>query len=407
MDLNEIVGSKMIFDPEKLRSTECSFLPRFLMDNRMAITQRINETTKACLIKGRHMVPKPSFCSEPSFIAKGYGDWHTLMSKRLYGEGERGSAIRSVIPLASYLYEGYALPPSKLILGCETTTRLPVWLQNWLLQVEGLSPEETAELYSILEAPAVKADAVYVLKTRIEELAAEHGIEPQVFVLYPGFITKDRNDLQKFAQVQFRETGNTYEESIDFFGTQKLLRLIIMLCVIYQVSPEYLLLQDYSEFAVKEDGRFYLPAQRKFLSLILQASAATRAKAVGYVLATTAGKMKAGAKMPNYVSAEVKNKYGDAPVDVMAASAESDLSKNQFERSIVKLLKPKLLEILSDSAVPLSVQSLHNVVQGSYRLARKALTELEAEGKIVKTFAHGKMAWEKVNDGRSQKKQTK
>ena len=69
-------------------------------------------------------------------------------------------------------------------------------------------------------------------------------------------------------------------------------------------------------------------------------------------------------------------------------------TRKDIEQQIVASLKPKLLALLSLNNEPVSSARLFEVVDGHNRLARRALLELEKEGKVEKiTMERGAATW--------------
>lgn len=414
VSLMEGIGENFVFDIAKLKGVDSVSFTKFLLDNGKDIGRRINETAKTYLLKGYVPGHEPAFSEYPDFKEKGYDRWYPLLRRKLCTPCSKGSAVNSILPVAVYLYDCYGISPSKLILGCEAQTTLPAWLCSFMEQVDQLSTFEMNQLNEILErGKTVRSDTVYVLKSRIHEMAAERGIRPDEFFLYPGLMTVDLPIVRSYAETSIKETHNTYADTNVLLGNHKILRMILSMCVIYQVSCEYLLLQDYSDFAVTSQGRYYPPAQRKLISSILRADSETRMKACGFVFAVSAKRVANGWDMPGLVRPgidDIDKETHDGPVNVMAAAtaASGKLTKNAFDTEFADSLKPKLLEILAASSVPVSSVRLFQVVEGPARLVRKALNGLAAEGKVERV-PMGRYAdsWQLVKSNRGRKPKTK
>lgn len=384
MSINGLVCPNMTIDIVKLRDVDPSAFSHYLMDNNAELTARINNTARAELLKGEVSGFEPSFANDPEFKAKWFTRWYQALRGRLCRNSSKGSALALLFPIAVYLHSCYGISCSKLILGCEAPTVPPLWMRSWLTQAEMLSAEETAQLYLILEnAPQVECDTAYILKSRVHELAAQNGIPFEQFCLYPGILEDDLSCVRDFVDAAFQETGTPYREMRPFLGNHKMLRFLISMCVRCQTSPDFFLLQDYSEFAVSEDGRYYRPSSRQLMSLLLRTDAATRAKAIGYVLAATTKRTVSCISLPD----ELLHLEGDVStmniMETYTAEGNSELTKDQRDQLIIDTLKPKLLGILNASNGPLSSTSLYRVADGHSRLARRALVLLEKEGKII------------------------
>lgn len=383
------IGSDMVLDIAKLKDVDPAALAKHLSNNVNEIGYRINEAAKEQLLEREVPGYEPSFAFDPDFSAKWFDRWYSALRGRLCTSSAKGSALPLLFPIAVYLYECYGFSCSKLILGCEAKTVPPLWLRNWLKQTDELSPSETTCLYDILESGrVVRCDTVYILKSRIQEIAAEKGIRSDDFFLYPGLMTQDYQMVKNFSGAVFKEEGNSYLEMKPFLGNHKMLRMLILLCVQNQVSPDFLLLQDYSEFAVTPQGRYYAPRHRKLMSLLLSVNAATRMKAVGYVFAVTARRVANGAEVPCDAQHPEKEpgRRAEEPLNVMKTMFEASGSMKSWEidAQIIESLKPKLLDMLEQSDSPVSSASLYQVIEGHSRLVRKALIILEQEGKIKK-----------------------
>ena len=377
----------MVLDIKKLKDVDFVLFAQFMAENGSAIIQRINDTTRAHIAKGEVPCHEPEFAATEEFKIKHFDCWYSTLYRRFCANNAKGSVLTLIFPIAVYLYECYGISCSKQILGCEAQTVPPLWLRSWLDQVNCLSADDTEELYALLESePPVRCETAFVLKSRIQEMAAAEGVRFDDFCMYPGLLTEDRPQVQGFINMELQETGNSFLTMRPALGSQKMLRFLVNMCVRYQVSPEYLLLQDYSEFAVTPQGRFYPPSQRKLMSMLLSAGAATRTKAIGFVMASSTKAVANGRPVPalELFNAEFRRIDDDKPLNVMEAiSSSNKTSKNERENQIVDSLKIRLLDILARSGEPVSSNSLFKVVDGHHRLAKKALLQLEKEGKVV------------------------
>lgn len=371
-----VFGPNASIDIAQLHGSDLVFLAKALSANSKEITQRLNATLKEYLQKGEIRGMEPTFLAAPDY-PKG-PRWYAALWARVGQDSTKGSVLPLLLPISVFLYDCYGLTPSKFLLDTEAKTTLPQWLQNWLVQVEAMSTQEYNHLCDILdEGEIVRCDTLYTLKSRIAELAASRGISTNEFIMQSYFLSTDYTAAFEFSGASFRETNNSYLAMKPFLGNHKMLRFLICLCVRYQVSPEYLLLQDYSDFAVTEQGRYYPPATRQLLSQLLQVDASTRSKAVGYVMAVTASKVMAGESIP-VVSAE----NADDTLNLMAAITNTKTTRKEAEEQLIESIKVKALEVLALSGEQVSSVKLYSLVEGHSRLVRKALTQLEAEGKI-------------------------
>lgn len=381
--IEELVGQDIILRPDVLKDTDPSDLSRFLIgDGKLRFIRRINDTAKDLLLSCEVPGHIPAFAEDPDFQTKWYSRWYIALKGRVCRNSSKGSVISLVFPLAVYLYECYGLSCSKLILGCEMKTVPPLWLRSWLEQVEYLTTEETAQLYSLLEkGTKVNCDTVFVLKSRFAEMAAERGIEPDDFLLgCPGIsLSQDIAFIREFTQARFLEQGTPYLDMKAYIGTHRLLRLMILLAIYYGISPDYLLLQDYSNFAVTPEGRFYPPVQRRMMSMLFALDTEARNEAVAFVMNAVADRIKAGEKVTTLASPE------QSAVDVIQHFIEADEGQRSVdtEQQLIESLKEKVYEILRLSGTPVSSAKLYQIVEGHHRVVRKALLELVKEGKVL------------------------
>lgn len=399
MSILDIVGPEMILDHKQLQGVDAGILARCLSDNSSVIVDRINNLTRQMIkSKGNPGVQGPAFASDPDFLPQNIHNWWEALRKRLLYDATRGSAIGLALPVAAYLYEAFGVTCSKAILGCEMPTVPPAWVQHWLTLANDLQKDEIDELYDLLEnAPAVRCDILYTLKVRLGEIAADRGILPDAFCFYPGLIIRDVPTIREFVDLQVQETGTPYATMKQHLGGQKMLRLVICTSMLYGVSPDYLLLQDYSSLITTPQGRIYDPSSRKLLSMLLNVDSGTRARAVGYVYAAAARRMLQTGALPPAVDALYSQKASaQTQVNVVAELSSSGMSKRKTEEQIIAALKPKMLEILSKANAPVSSARLFSEVEGHARLARKALFLLAEEGKIVR-IPNGRNAalWQK------------
>lgn len=371
-----IFGPNASIDIAQLQNADLVFVTKALSANSKEITQRLNTTLKEYLKKGEIRGGEPAFLAAPDY-PKG-PRWYAALWGKVGHDSAKGSVLPLLLPIAVFLYDSYGLAPSKFLLNTETKTTLPQWLQNWLAQAEVLSTQEYNRLCDILdEGEIVRCDTIYTLKSRISELAAARGISANELIMQSYFLSTDYTTALAFSCASFRETNNSYLEMKSFLGNHKMLRLLICLCIRHQVSPEYLLLQDYSDFAVTEQGRYYSPATRQLISQLLQADAATRAKAVGYVMSVTAARVMAGQGIP-----VVPSENTDDTLNLMAAMTNTNTTRKETEEQLIEFIKGKVLEVLASSGDQVSSVKLYSLVDGHERLVRKALTQLEAERKI-------------------------
>lgn len=392
--------SEPVFSPDvsidiaQFQNADLVFFAKALSANSKELTQRLNATLKEYLQKGEIRGMEPTFLAAPDY-PKG-PRWYAALWGRVGQDSAKGSVLPLLLPIAVYLYDSYGLAPSKFLLDTEPKTTLPQWLQNLLVQVDALSSLEYNRLCDILdEGSVVRCDTIYTLKTRIAELAASRGIPTDDFIMQSCFLSTDYTTTFEFSCAAFRETGNSYLAMKPFLGNHKMLRLLICLCVRYQVSPEYLLLQDYSDFATTEQGRYYPPATRQLISQLLQVDAATRTKAVGYVMAVTAARVMAGESVP---AASLDNT--DDTLNLMAAMTNTKTTRKETEEQLIESIKVKALDVLALSGEQVSSVKLYSLVEGHSRLVRKALTQLEAEGKVecipmTRTSPHWRLAKKK------------
>lgn len=378
MELNEIIGPDMVLDIQKLQGVDTASLTKYLSQNSKLLIQRINETTKEQILKGEVPGHEPAFAKE-LVGTKNFPSWYKMLYIRLGYANTRGSSLTYALSIAVYLYECYNLSCSQTILGMEAKTTPPLWAQRWLKQVRRLSTADTIRLYDILDSGTpTRCDTPYVLKSRLEEMAGERGIRPEELILYPGMLSGDLCLLKSFTDATILESGNAYKSISPFVGSNKMLRLIICLCVRHQVSPDYLLLQDYSELITMPDGSSYPLAQRKLLSILLSVDAATRMKAIGFVMAATT-------RCPNFDSDAECPVEESEQMNIMETYLSGDgLPVPAVEAQIVETLKPQLLRVLRENAYPVSSAMLLNTVDGHARLVRQALLQLEKEGVVQK-----------------------
>jgi len=79
----------------------------------------------------------------------------------------------------------------------------------------------------------------------------------------------------------------------------------------------------------------------------------------------------------------------------MESIGDDITNMRSFEKSFVRNhrltleLKPKILEVLSKSEIPLNLTDISNLVNGKWLTVKQALIDLEIEGKI-KHFRSGK-----------------
>lgn len=381
----------MILDITKLKDSDMAAFTKYLSENSKQLTVRIRDTTKELLSSEWVYGHDPSFVTDPAFKRDWLGGWRNAISRRLL-YSDRSSSIRLVFPVSVFLHDCYDVSCSKVLLGCETKTVPPVWLRSFLNQVQDFSKNELAELNAILDSGTVtRQDVVFTLSTRIAELAAERGMRPDEIILYPGIRTRDAEFMRKeLTPTKFTETGNSYAETKQFMGNHPMLRLVIALCALYQVSPDYLLIQDYSQYLVRPNGKKYPLRQKDIASRLLCVDTATQLKAIGYVFATSAAHVLDGQEVNFGEGLLVDNDTLNIMEFMSKASNDTVDAKN---KKFIETVKPKLLAVFAVNPGYVSQSKLYSVATGHTRLVRLALTELEAEGRIEKKTTPRGTSW--------------
>ena len=387
----------MIFDPKKLRDVDPRQLTEFLSTNATKLGERIEGTAQELLSQERVPGNEPAFAADPDFQKKWYDNWHQSLCYRVCEPYANRSIISFIIPATVYLHDCYNVSCSRVILGCEMPVVPPSWVRAWIAQVDMLSPVQERQLFDILAVTPVRCDTVYILKSRLEEMAVARGETLPNFLYYPGFIRSDRPlVVDGFAKAVFTETGNAYSDIKPYLGKYRMLRMIIAMAILYQVSPDYLLLQDYNDYAVTPNGKRYSATQRAWLSRLLSADAATRARAIGYVMAQTAIGVSQGNMDLSFLMDVKKATQGQGDtlnITEMLSSAPAEWSKDKIETAVVDQIKDVVMAALRNTPKA-SASKLFTLVDGDPAFVRRALYELEKEGSVKRATDTVDPYWE-------------
>ncbi len=393
-----LVGADYTIRPVDILDSDIPRLAKELSDNNSGIVERLNAMVKKCLQRGEVSDCEPPFAHSSDFLEQYPAGWYRLLWSRVGQEHAKGSILSTIFPTAVYLYESYGLPPSKLILGHEMTTTLPIWLQSWMHQVSKLPDSAHEELYKILYSGRIeKRNVVYTLKARLSEIAAAYSLPMETLALYPGILPSDTKMVADFVATPFRESSDSFSVIKPFLGNQKLLRMLICVCAIYNVTPEYLLLQDYSEFVLTAQGWHYPPSTRKLISLVLTVDAGTRARAIGFGMAASAVSLTPHREdwFMNPKEWAYAHKSSNT-IDFMVVMLNADDRVKESKMVLLQALKEQILATLRQKPEPVSTQKLYTLAKGHSSHVRKAITELKKEGKIERVDNPGALPYWKL-----------
>lgn len=376
---------------------------RFLSDNVLPLFQRINNTVRETLKQPEPVQGcAPDFFYSPDFRAYNKNSWYASIKRhiRTRPTGNNGSIIGLVLPVSVYLSDCYNISCSKLILGKDTTVVPPLWLRQFLSCVEQLSAMEQYRLFSILdEGTDTPCDTLYILKQRILELGAQQGNFTNEFIKYSGVLKKDVLHLLEFMELPLEEYGNSYLMMMDFLGKREMLRLVIAMSIVYQVSPDYLLLQDYSRYTITPQGKPYPLASQQLMSQMLRIDATTRRKAIAYAFACAS-------QRPEIQLLDDMAQAGNdeiRPVNTFQYQVKAN-GLVDAQRQIISELKPRIMDILDRATEPVSFSKFYSLVQGHTAYVRLALRELEREGAIESVFTQQNIhLWQKKTGKKSKK----
>lgn len=372
-------------DIKALKDVDMVNYTRFLSENILSLSQRINATVRETLKQPEPIEGcAPDFFYSPDFPASNKNSWYASLKRhiRVRPTGNNGSVICWVLPVSVYLSDCYNISCSRLILGKDTYIVPPLWMRQFLSCAKQLSSIEQYRLFSILdEGTYTPCDTLYILKQRILELGEQHGNFTNDFIRYPGVITKDVSHLLKYMELPIEEYGNSYLMMKDFLGKREMLRMVIAMSIAYQVSPDYLLLQDYSRYTVTPHGKPYPLALRQLMSRMLSIDATARRKAIAYAFACAS-------QRPEIRLTEDSNSVSSTdtmPLNTFQYQAKAgDLVAAQHQ--IVSTLKPRIMDILDTAKDPVSFSKFYSLVRGHTEYVRLALRELEREGIIESVF---------------------
>ena len=390
----------MVFDIEALREVDMTAFVQFLSSHNTELTQRYNSVAKDLLLSGKVDGHDPAFASDPDFLDSRAYDWYNSYYTRLCSPSSKGSVMPTILPMAVYLHDCYHLSCSEYLLGCKAKTVPPHWMRQFLKQVNALSFANKMQFYDILDRAAnVRCDTLFIFKSRLWELAAENSMSLGELVIYPGIIVESDVALLRddFVHASFTETGNRLRDMKPFMGKQKILRMLIALSVLYQVSPDRLLLQDYSEYAVTPDGEPYSMSERALMSRILSIDGASRNRAVAFVAAASA----IDAMENPYAIAPLEDAAIDsssAPLNVLAhLNVEGNFgNKIKIESELLESIREQFVELFNSTDEYISSTKLYSFVDGSTRLARNVLFMMEKEGFLERKMINRRNYWRRI-----------
>lgn len=394
MTLEELCPD-MVLDPAVLKDVDPVELTSFLIAHTSELSDRIDRTALELLSKKPPSGKAPQFADSPDFQKSWYKNWHQSLTRRVGKPYAERSLLNIFIPATVYLYDCYEVSCSKVILGCEVPTVPPKWVQAWLTEVDKLSGTQKNQLFNILSAGTIRCDSIYILKSRLEEMAVERGLALPDFLYYPGFSRKDKPAIvDGFAKTTFSEDKNEYLAMKPYLGKARMLRLIISISILYQVSPDYLLLQDYSEYATMPTGERYSVVQRAWLSKLLSVDAATRAEAIGFVMAQTAKTAMHGSEALDIINdMQATTKNGALSIRELISIAPSEWDKTQKDAFVVRKVK-KVIKANFRNVPKISAAKLFMLVDGNPTFVRRALYELEKDGLIRRATDTSEVYWE-------------
>lgn len=391
-------------DINTLKDVDMVNYTRFLSENILALSQRINATVRKTLAQDEPVQGcAPDFFYDPDFKKTKGSSWYATIKRHVRERptGNNGSVICWILPVSVYLSDCYNISCSQLILGKDTLTVPPLWLRQFLSCTEQLSSGELYRLFSILdEGTYTPCDTLYTLKQRIMELGTERGNFTNEFIKYPGVIVKDISRLREFMELSLAPYGNSYLKTKDFLGKREMLRLVIAMSIICQVSPDYLLLQDYSRHTVTPQGKPYSLASQQLMSQMLNIDAITRRKATAYAFACAS--QKPGICLTKDV---IKDAASDlVPLNTFQYQMNAqDLVAAQ--QQIIRALKPRIIDIINAAQEPVSFSKFYSLVQGHTEYVRLALRELEREGEIESVFSRQQThLWQKKTAAKNKSK---
>lgn len=404
MVFSDDIGIGFTIDVEALKDADIAQLAVSLSNNREKIGLQYTQLAEELIGRGKVEGNEPAFSFAPEFRKSTDFSWYTSISRRLGSSG--GSVMTHILPLAVYLHDCYGISCSKFFLGKEARTIPPLWVRNWVASAARLSPANKNLLYGIFEnGNTIRKETLYVLKSRIYELADERGIRRKDFFLPDGLLPRDVVFLRNFVGVTLHEGGDPYEVQKKYLGNHVMIRLVILFSVLYQTSPDYLLLQDYSEYAMNAAGRFYSGEERRFLSMLLQADTATQSMAVGFVNAVSASEIadapaqpvdegsdferiiyEEKKRHPMYVpgtsGSELVEAFGLPPRTNAERSKDTNNHRIQKKKEALEPIKPLIIAILKkrESATRAQILEEANI---SFALGKNALEDLEDEGIVM------------------------
>lgn len=294
MEYLEILAKYPAIDLQQFKRMEEAEVSDALSELKSVIELRFNQIASELIRTKRVKGCDPEFSFDPEFATAMYKNWNRfLMTRTMQVELKKYTIASAVLPLAVYLHDCYGVSCSQYLLGQDMSVRLPSHLQTWLEIVMSLNRRERHELDMIFaNCEPVRQETLFVLKSRLTEYCNSIGCSLKSFLTFSGMKSWDRKLRWAFAELPLTETGNGYGKQRPYIGATSLVRLLMYNAVHLDLSPDYFLLQDYSEYIVDAHGEPYSDEERELISKLLRSGSRTSTAAVGFVNACFARRLE-------------------------------------------------------------------------------------------------------------------
>lgn len=285
MEYQEILAKYPAIDLQQFKGMAISDATDALSSLRGEIEMRYNQIASELIRTKRVKGYEPEFSHDPDFPTEMYKNWHRyLMTKTTKPELKLFSIASSVFPIAAYFHDCYGVSCSEYLLGYEMPVYLPPHLARWLDIAMSLSEQDRRELNMIFSnSQPVRQETLFVFKSRLTEYSNSIGCSLKSFISFPRMKSWDRTLRWEFADMPLTETGNGYKKQRSYLGATSLVRLVLLSAVNLGISPDYLLLQDYSEYIVSPSGEPYTEEEQELISKLLRSGSRTSSVAIGFV----------------------------------------------------------------------------------------------------------------------------
>lgn len=270
-------------DTIELRRELRSSLGEWLTNNQNEID---NNTAKYMLhlMETGIKIPAPSlvqeYCNDEAYN-------HVKEELEKYGDRRALHALLPAVVSFAIRYDNTSC--HEILFRQYHALNLPKLESGFLSMMYSVSEEDRDRICEILrQGQEDQIGLHYLIKRRVVALSNELGIQLEKLIsvsLLPNSIIKGIRDFAGMPIYPDHKYVSKKDIKRGMISWTVLTRMVYMLCINYDVSADYFLLQDYSSFVHAVDGNSMTPYRRELLSLFLCASPLAQEKAMQELLA--------------------------------------------------------------------------------------------------------------------------